>query len=76
MASTAALKTAMRHAIRDRGLMIWTNTDIREHPATSRVPTPGMAKAQPARKTRSDTFEVSWTKHEGTHGACPMTSEN
>ena len=23
-----------------------------------------------------DTSEVSWTKHEGMHRACPMTSEN
>ena len=35
MAPTAALKTAMCHAIRDRGPTIWTSTDIREHPATS-----------------------------------------
>ena len=76
MASTATLKTAMRHAIRDRGQRIWTSTDIREHTATSRAPTLGMAEAQPARKMRSDTFKVSWTKHGGTHGACPMTSEN
>ena len=38
--------------------------------------TPGIAIAQPARKTRSDTSEVSWTKHEGMHEACQMTSEN
>ena len=64
------------HAIGDRGLMIWTSTDIREHPVTSRAPTLGMAKTQPARKMRSGTFEVSWTKHKGMHRACPMTSEN
>ena len=49
--------------------MIWTSTDTREHPVTNRAPTPGMAKAQPARKTRSDTFEANWTKHGGMHGA-------
>ena len=50
--------------------------DSREHPATTRAPTLGIAKAQPARKTRSDTFEASWTKHGGMHRACQMTSEN
>ena len=50
--------------------------DIREHSATNRARTPGIAKAQPARKMRSDSSEVSWTKHEGMHGACPTTSEN
>ena len=64
----------MCHAIQDRGLTIWTSTDIREHPAANWAPTPGIAKAQPARKTRSDTFEVSWTKHRGMHGACSTTS--
>ena len=49
---------------------------IREHLATNRAHTPGIAVAQPARKMRSNTFEVSWTKHEGMHEACPMTSEN
>ena len=33
--------------------------------------TSGTAEAQPAKKTRSGTSEVSWTKHE----ACQMTSE-
>ena len=59
-------------AIQDRRLTIWTSTGIREHPAIYRDHTPGIAIAQPARKTRSDTSEVSWTKHE----ACQMTSEN
>ena len=76
MASTAVLKTAMRCAIHDRGPTIWTSTDIREHPAASRAPTLGITEAQPARKMRSDTFEVSWTKHGGMHGACPTISEN
>ena len=62
MASTAALKTAMHCTIQDRGPMTWTSTDIREHPVANRTPTPGIAEAQPARKMRSDTFEVSWTK--------------
>ena len=64
------------HVIQDRRPTIWTSTDIREHLATNRAHTPGIAVAQPARKTRSDTSEVSWTKHEGMHGACPTTSEN
>ena len=34
-----------------------------ENPATNRARTLGMAEAQPARKMRSDTFEVNWTKH-------------
>ena len=72
MASTATLKTSTRHAIRDRGPTIWTSTDIREHPVANRAPTSGIDKAQPA----TDTFEVSWTKHEGMHRACPTTSEN
>ena len=76
MESIAALKTATCCTIPDRGPTIWTSTDIREHPATNRVPTPGIAKAQPARKMRSDTFEANWTKHRGMHEACPMTSEN
>ena len=76
MASTAALKTAMCHAIQDRRLIIWTSTDIREQLVTNRAHTPGMAEAQPARKTKSDTSEVNWTKHGGMHRACPMTSEN
>ena len=45
-------------------------------PGDHQAPTLGIAEAQPARKTRSDTSKVSWTKHKGTHGACPMTSEN
>ena len=69
-------QTAMCHAIQDRGPMIWTNTDIREHQVTSRAPTPGIAEPHPARKMRSNTSKVSWTKHRGMHGACPMTSEN
>ena len=76
MAPTATLKTAMRHAIQDRRPTTWTSMDIREHLVTNRARTPGIAIAQPARKTRSDTSKVSWTKHEGMHEACPMTSEN
>ena len=56
--------------------MIWTSMDSREDTATTRAPTPGIAKAQPARKMRSDTFEANWTKHGRMHGACQMTSEN
>ena len=37
---------------------------------------PGIAEAQPARKTRSDTSEANWNKHRGTQEACQMTSEN
>ena len=59
-----------------RGLTIWTSMDIREHQMTNRAPTLGIAKAKPARKMRSDTFKVSWTKHRGMHGACPTTSES
>ena len=76
MASTVTLKTAIRCAIRDRGPMIWTSMDIREHPVTNKAPTLGIAEAQPARKTRSDAFKANWTKHGGMHEACPMTSEN
>ena len=59
------------HTIQDKRLTIWTSTDIRENPVTNRACTPGIAVAQPARKMRSDTSKVSWTKHEGMHGACP-----
>ena len=76
MASAANHKTAMCHATHDEGPMIWTSKDSREHPVASRVTTPAIAKAQPARKTRSDTFKVSCTKHGEMHGVCPMTSEN
>ena len=76
MAPTAALKTATCCTIQNRRLTTWTNTDIREHLATTRAHTSGTAKAQPAKKMRSGTSEVSWTKHEGTHKACQMTSEN
>ena len=55
---------------------IWNSMEIKGNLATNRAHTPGIAISQPARKTRSDTFEVSWTKHEGMHRACPMTSEN
>ena len=58
MAPTAALKTATRHAIQDQRPTTWTSTDIREHPATNRACTLGIAIAQPARKMRSDTSEV------------------
>ena len=64
------------NAIQDKRLTIWTSMDIRENLATNRAHTPGIAEAQPARKMRSDTTKVSWTKHEGTHRACLMTSEN
>ena len=50
MASTAVLKTAMRSAIQDTRPMIWTSTDTREHPATNRAHTPGMAEAQPCQE--------------------------
>ena len=40
-------------------MITWTSMDIREHPATNRAHTPGIAIAQPARKRRSDTSEVS-----------------
>ena len=50
--------------------------DIKEHPAIYRAHTLGIAIAQPAKKTRSSTSEVSWTKHKGMHEACQMTSEN
>ena len=63
----------MHRDIQDRGLMIWTSTDIRECLATNRAPTLGIAETQPARKMRSDTFEVNWTKHGGMHEACPTT---
>ena len=76
MVPTATLKTATCHAIQDRRLTTWTSTDIRKHPATNRTHTLGIAIAQLARKMRSDTSEVSWTKHEGMHEACPITSEN
>ena len=45
-------------------------------PGNYQDPTLGTAKAQPAKKTRSGTSEVSWTKHKGMHKACQMTSEN
>ena len=55
------------------------NMDQHRHqgaPSNQQGPYTRHSIAQPARKMRSDTSEVSWTKHEGTHGACPMTSEN
>ena len=76
MAPTATLKTAMHHTIQSRRPTTWTSTDIREHPAIYRACTPGIAIAQPAEKMKSDTSEVSWTKHEGTHKTCQMTLEN
>ena len=45
------------------------NMDQHEHQGAPGDRTPGIAIAQPARKTRPDTSEVSWTKHEGTHEA-------
>ena len=45
-------------------------------PSNQQGPYIGHGRSQPARKMRSDTSEVSWTKHGGMHGACPMTSEN
>ena len=71
-----ALKTATRRTIQSRRPTTWTSTDIREHPAIYRACTPGIAIAQPAEKTKSDTSEVSGTKHEGMHEACQMTLEN
>ena len=68
-----ALKTAMCHAIQDQRPTTWTSTDIREHLVTNRARTLGIAEAQPAKKTRSDTSEVSWTRHKGTQEACPTT---
>ena len=50
--------------------------DSTEPPATCRAHTPGIAAAQPAKKTKSGTSEVSWTKHVEMHEACQMTSEN
>ena len=76
MAPTAALKTAMRRTIQSRRPTTWTSMDIREHLAIYRAHTPGIAIAQPAEKMKSDTSEVSWTKHEGMHEACQMTLEN
>ena len=76
MVPTATLKTAMHHAIQDQRPTTWTSTDIREHPVTNRAHTLGTAEAQPAKKMRSGTSKVNWTKHKGTHGACPTTSEN
>ena len=76
MAPTSALRTAMHHTIQSRRPTAWTSTDIREHPAIYRAHTPGIAIAQPAEKTKSDTSKISWTKHEGMHGACQMTLEN
>ena len=50
--------------------------DIKEHLATYRARTSGIATAQPDEKMKSGTSEVSWTKHEEMHEACQMTSEN
>ena len=69
-------QTATCHAIQDRRPTTWTSTDIREHLATNRALTLGTTEAQPAKKMRSGTSKVNWTKLEGMHGACPMTSEN
>ena len=57
-------------------LTAWTSMDIKEHLANYRARTSGIATAQPAKKTKSDTSEVSWTKHKGMHEACQMTLEN
>ena len=45
-------------------------------PGDLQGPTLGIATAQPAEKMKSDTSEVSWTKHEGMHKACQMALEN
>ena len=50
--------------------------DSRGHPAANRATKPATAEAQPARKTKSGTYEESLTEHEGTHAACQMVSEN
>ena len=50
--------------------------DIKEHPATYRACTSGIATVQPAEKTKSGTSEVSWTMHVEMLKACQMTSEN
>ena len=75
-APTAAIKTATCHTIQSRRPTTWTSMDIREHLVNYRAHTSGIATAQPAKKTKSDTSEVSWTKHEGTHETCQMTLEN
>ena len=64
------------HAIQNKRPKIWTSMDIKENPVTTRARTPGIAEAQAAKKMRSDTSEVNWSKHGGTQEACPMTSEN
>ena len=64
------------HTIQSQRLTAWTSMDIKEHLATYRAHTSGIATAQPAEKMKSGTSEVSWTKHEETHEACQMTSEN
>ena len=64
------------HTIQSQRPTAWTSMDIRQHLATCRARTSGIAAAQPAEKTKSGTSEVSWTKHEETHEACQMTSEN
>ena len=76
MVPTATPKTAMHHTIQSQRLTVWTSMDIKEHLANYRARTSGIAAAQPAEKTKSDTFEVSWIKHKGTHEACQMTLEN
>ena len=75
-APTATLKTATCRTIQSRKPTTWTSTDIKEHLVNYRAHTPGIAAAQPAEKTKSDTSEVSWTKHEGMHEVCQMTLEN
>ena len=50
--------------------------DTKGYLVTYRAHTSGIAAAQPAKKTKSGTSEVSLTKHEEMHEACQMTSEN
>ena len=64
------------HTIQSRRPTTWTSMDIREHLAIYRTHTLDIAVAQPAEKMKSDTSEVSWTKHERMHEACQMTLEN
>ena len=76
MAPIATLRMAMHRTTQGQRPTAWTSTDIKECPVTYRTRALGIAAVQPAKKMKSGTSEVSWTKHIGMHEACQMTSEN
>ena len=74
--TTAAPWMAKHHTTQSQRLTAWTSMRIKERPATYRASTLGIAAVQPAKRTKSGTSKVSWTKYEETHEVCQMLPEN